>query len=528
MACTGIDGLRRSPARRRSPVRGAACRRSRRACSRPPPPRRPARRRCPRGSFAARASASCALRDRLLRARRLVRAERGDVLAHLLRVGLRLRRPRAAVLVDAVGVDADDGLRARLDCRLEPARRFADLLLHDAGGDGRVHAAGVLDDAHRAQDLRFHLVGQRLDVVAAAERVDHVGQVRFLAQDVLRGHRDARAELGRAGQRLVVRVGVQRLQAAEDAGHRLHGDAGDVVERLLPREIDAGGLRVELEAPAPRVLRAVALARQPRPDAPPGAEARDLLEERQRDVEEEREARQELVRIHAARDAVVGVLQRRGEREGHRLGRRGAGLLHVLADDRHRVPLRDVPVAEVDVVAEDPPRARQRDAEEHVVGDVVAEVVALVRRAADRVPADAAPLRGGQQEREQRERRGIVHRARGLPEVDAGEAGVHVLDGVDDHAAGAEELRVHLVHVVAAVHRVARNERHRVAALRDDVEQPRVVVGRRAEPDQLALRPRPAAVHRRVDAARVGRLARIADLVRRSARRSSRAACTAA
>ena len=160
---------------------------------------------------------------------------------------------------------------------------------------------------------RFHLVGERLDVVAAAERVDDVGQVRLLAQDVLRGHRDARAVLGRAGQRLVVGVGVQRLQAAEDAGHRLHGDAGDVVQRLLPREVDAGGLRVELEAPAPRILRAVALAREPRPDAAPGAEPRDLLEERQRDVEEEREARQELVGIHAAGDAVVGVLQRGGE-----------------------------------------------------------------------------------------------------------------------------------------------------------------------------------------------------------------------
>ena len=108
---------------------------------------------------------------------------------------------------------------------------------------------------------------------------------------------------------------------------------------------------MELEAPAPRILRAVALARQPRPDAAAGAELRDFLEERDRDVEEEREARQELVRIHPAGDAVVGVLQRGGERERHRLGRRGAGLLHVLADHRHRVPLRHVPVAELDVVA---------------------------------------------------------------------------------------------------------------------------------------------------------------------------------
>ena len=97
-------------------------------------------------------------------------------------------------------------------------------------------------------------------------------------------------------------------------------------------------------------------------------------------------------------------------------------------------------------------------------------------------------------------------------EVDAVEARVHVVGAVDDDAAGAEELGVHLVHVVAAEHRVARDQRHRGRALVEDVAQPRVVVGRRAEADQLALRPRAAAVHRRVDAARVRRLAGEADV----------------
>ena len=53
-------------------------------------------------------------------------------------------------------------------------------------------------------------------------------------------------------------------------------------------------------------------------------------------------------------------------------------------------------------------------------------------------------------------------------QVDAREAGVHVLDRVDDDAAGAQELGVHFVHVVAAVHRVARDQRHRGGALRQD------------------------------------------------------------
>ena len=233
---------------------------------------------------------------------------------------------------------------------------------------------------------------------------------------------------------------------------------------------------------------------------------------RDRDVEEEREARQERVRRHAGRDAVVRVLDRGGERERHRLGRRRARLLHVLADDRERVPARQVLVAPRDVVDEHAACARKRQPEEHVVRDEVRQVVALVRRPADRAPVDAPALRGREHEREQRERRRVVHRARGGREVDAVEAGRHVVGAVDDDAAGAEELRVDLVHVVAAEHRVAGNERDRGGALVEDVAQALVVGGRRAEPDQLPLRPRAAAVHRRVDAARVRRLAREPDV----------------
>ena len=99
---------------------------------------------------------------------------------------------------------------------------------------------------------------------------------------------------------------------------------------------------MELEAPGRGLLGADALARQARQDAAAGAELGDLLEEAERDVEEEGEARQELVGVHAAGDAVLGVLHRGREGEGHRLGRRRAGLLRVLADHRHRVPARHV------------------------------------------------------------------------------------------------------------------------------------------------------------------------------------------
>ena len=64
--------------------------------------------------------------------------------------------------------------------------------------------------------------------------------------------------------------------------------------------------------------------------------------------------------------------------EAHGLGRRGARLLHVLADDRQRIPLGRVLTRESDVTREHAPRTRQRQAKEHVVGDEVREIVRLI------------------------------------------------------------------------------------------------------------------------------------------------------
>jgi acetyltransferase-like isoleucine patch superfamily enzyme len=113
-----------------------------------------------------------------------------------------------------------------------------------------------------ADGQEVQLVGQRLDVVRAAERVD-VGDAGLVGDHLLRAQRDPHRLLGRQRERLVHRVGVQRLRAAEHRGERLDRRAHDVVQRLLRGERHAGGLRVEAHQPRARVLRAVALA-QPR------------------------------------------------------------------------------------------------------------------------------------------------------------------------------------------------------------------------------------------------------------------------
>ena len=94
---------------------------------------------------------------------------------------------------------------------------------------------------------RLDLVGQRLDVVGAGERVDRVGRAGLVGDDLLGAQRDLGGALGGQRERLVEAVGVQRLRAAADGGEALQRDAHDVVLRLLGGQRHAAGLRVEAQ-----------------------------------------------------------------------------------------------------------------------------------------------------------------------------------------------------------------------------------------------------------------------------------------
>ena len=117
------------------------------------------------------------------------------------------------------------------------------------------------------QRALFHVARQPLDEVRAAERIDDVGDAALVRDDLLRAQRDRRRFLGRQRQRLVERVGVQRVGAAEHRGQRLQRRAHDVVVGLLRGQRHAGGLGVEAQLPRARVLRAEAVRASPRPTA---------------------------------------------------------------------------------------------------------------------------------------------------------------------------------------------------------------------------------------------------------------------
>ncbi len=156
-------------------------------------------------------------------------------------------------------------------------------------------------------------------------------------------------------QRLVEGIGVQRIGAAEHAGHRLDRGADDVVVRVLLGEADARGLAMHAQRQRRGILRRK-LRHQPRPEETRGAQLRDLHEEIHADAEEERKPRREIVDGETLGQRGAHISKAVGERESELLHAGRAGFLHVIAGDRDRIEARHALGREIDDVGDDPHR----------------------------------------------------------------------------------------------------------------------------------------------------------------------------
>ncbi len=81
--------------------------------------------------------------------------------------------------------------------------------------------------------------GQRLDIVTAAQGIDHMGNPRFLGDDQLGVAGDTRRERCWQSDRFIQRIGVETLRPPQHGGHRLDGGADDVVVRILLGQADS-------------------------------------------------------------------------------------------------------------------------------------------------------------------------------------------------------------------------------------------------------------------------------------------------
>jgi hypothetical protein len=211
--------------------------------------------------------------------------------------------------------------------------------------------------------------------------------------------------------------------------------------------------------------------------------------------------------FQAALQALVDVVQAVGQREGQLLGRRRAGLANVIAADRHGVPLRHVPRAELDHVDRQAHRRLGRKID-LVLGVEFLERVVL-DRASQLAPIDAAIGGVGQVKGHHDHGRCVDgHRHRQPADVDPVEELAHIIDRVERDAQPAHfSVRPRVIAVQTHQGRqVERRAQAGLAALDEEFE-PLVGLPRRAKAGKLPHRPQPAAIHRGVDAPRVGILA---------------------
>ena len=407
---------------------------------------------------------------------------------------------RHLVALDEV-VHADDDPPPRVHLLLEAARRVGDLSLEVPRLDPRDDASQGVDLLEDRLRLLLHLVGQALHVVGAGERVDRVGHAGLVGEDLLGAEGDPDRVLRRQGERLVHRVRVQGLGAAEHGRHPLVRDADDVVVGLLGGQGHAGRLRVSAQPPARGALRPVHVAQVPGPDAPSRPELGDLLEEVVVDVPEEGETGREGIHVQAAADPLLHVREPVLEGEGELLRRGRPRLPYVVAGDGDRVEAGRVLARPLEGVGDDLQRGTWRE-DPRMLRHVLLEDVVL-DRPSDLLERYSLLLSGDEQEAVEHHRRPIDRHGDGhLVQRDSVEQRLHVGEARDgDPALPHLTRRERVIGVVA--HERREVERYRKTGLPALQEELVTLVGilRRGEAGEEPHGPQPRAVHAGVGAA---------------------------
>ena len=269
----------------------------------------------------------------------------------------------------------------------------------------------------------------------------------------------------------------------------------------------ASGLRVEAQRLRLRVRDVETLSHDPGPEATRRAELRHFLEEVVVRVEEEGEALAELVGRQAGSDGRLRVRDAVRERERELLNGGRAGLADVVAGDRDRVPLRNVLGGVGEQIRRDPHRRARREdvvpARDVLLEDVVLHGAAQLR------PRHTLLFRDELVQQEQQRSRCVDrHRRRDLAERDPVEEQLHVGDRVDRDTGPADLADgARIVRVVAELRRQVERDRQAGLSSFEQIAEALVRLFCGGEPGVLPDRPRAAAVHVRVRAARERELA---------------------
>ena len=249
------------------------------------------------------------------------------------------------------------------------------------------------------------------------------------------------------------------------------------------------------------LLGAVAVEDDFRPQPPPGAEFRHLLEQIAEDVEVERQPAGELVDVEAARQRRVGIGLGDGEGVAHFLGRRRAGFADVIAADAHGRIFRRHLGAIFDGVGDQFHRRIDRKHPGAAADELFENIV--LRGAAQFCDVVAALFRHGEIHGDE-DGGGAVdgERHRDGVEIDAVERDFEIAQGVDRHADPADFAdRFRRIGIVAALRRQVEGDVEPGLTVGDQIFEALVGVGGIGEAGILPHGERPLPVHQRMDAA---------------------------
>ena len=255
---------------------------------------------------------------------------------------------------------------------------------------------GTLDPLEQIHRVPFDPIGRLLDRVGAAERIDGVRDAALRGDDLLRPERD-RAPIPPSGAPAPRRARCSAATAFRPARPPAPAARrGRCCCRAAARSSVLPAVCVWKRSCCARGSVAPNRSRMmTRPQPPRRAELGDLLEKVVVRVEEERQPLAEPVDVEPGVERRLHVGERIRERERDFLDRRRSRLADVIAADRDRVPVRQLPIAVGEDVGDDPQR-RARRIDVGPARDVFLEDVVLDRagqRRQRRRPACARPRR---------------------------------------------------------------------------------------------------------------------------------------
>ena len=144
--------------------------------------------------------------------------------------------------LEAIFVDADDGVLAGINAGLFAGSGFFDAHFGQAGFDGFCHATQCFYFLNEGPSFVCQFVGEVFDIVGSAPRVNDFADVGFFLEIYLSVASNTGREIRWEGDGFVEGVGVEGLGVTEGGTEGFDTGSGDVVEGVLFGEAPTGGL----------------------------------------------------------------------------------------------------------------------------------------------------------------------------------------------------------------------------------------------------------------------------------------------